>query len=631
MEHEIQVLPHADVPCALQIEITSHCNLKCRMCPLTTGKTLSSQQPGRMTSRVWEAILPVAQRIEKVIVAGYGEPLVNRQCVALLKELNSFDIRMGIATNGIPITEQIAADLAALPHLLHINISIDSPDADLYREIRGGDLEKALKGVERLMAAIDDLQRVTVSSVLMHTTLGSLMAFPKILARLGVKRYCLQGMIEHNADLHDENLLYHNDISARLDAVRAACEQEGIELLFSLPQRLDLELQAPQEARTHYFADATSESDVTRQCFIPWENPYIDKDGRVFPCCNASTDSACVMGDLREQPFADIWQGAAYQTFRQQLLDGRTTPPICRHCTTAPLGIHPLSLYSAHIFFDQSQLEDPADIRLVVQNTGKCEWTPATPVVIGTTNPRDRISAYYHPSWRKSNRIVRFSETTVRPGETATFRFQVTPVPNGPAEVFQLVAPGLCWLPGAGFEVRSGKPDSRQLALITSAAKQSLKRFLHTGQKTLGKVLPDCFRKPLKQISDRYGLTPVPAGERWLQVYSATVLLDQSVLNGQHERYLVVQNTGTCYWTQDSQLLIGTAQPRDRQSAYFHPSWLSATRIGTFAEAMVAPGETATFRFQITKIPHGPTETFQLVLEGKTWLPDTCFEIGPEE
>lgn len=641
MKHEIQILPYTDVPCALQIEITSFCNLKCQMCPLTTGKTLSSQPPGHMTKAIWEAILPVAQDIEKVIVAGYGEPLVNRQCVALLKELNSFDIRMGIATNGIPITEQIAADLAVLPHLLHINISIDSPDADLYRDIRGGDLEKALKGVERLMAAIEDPQRVTVSSVLMHKTLDSLVAFPKILAQLGVKRFCLQGMIEHNPELHDENLLFHTDISTTLDDIRAACEREEIELLFSLPQRLDLELRAPQEARTHYFADLNSNGDITRQCFIPWENPYVDKDGRVFPCCNASIDSACLMGDLREQRFTDIWQGTAYQTFRRQLLDGQTTPAICRHCTTAPLGIHPLSLYTATILFEQSRLDDPAEILLVVQNTGTCEWTQATPVEIGTTNPRDRVSAYFHPSWHSSNRITRLTEKTVSPGEIATFRFRITSVPNGPAEVFQLLVPNICWLPDTGFIICSEKPDSDRVVVPTSIAKQplkwllqtskqSLKQLLLNGHNSIGGVLPDFLRTPLKRIADRYGITPKPAGERWLQVYSAKLLLDQSVLSGQDQLCLIVQNTGTCYWTQDSQLLIGTAQPKDRESAYFHPSWLSTTRIGTFTEETVAPGEAAIFLFQIAEIPNGPTEKFELVLEGKTWLPDTCFEIGSE-
>ena len=42
----------SDSPQSLQIEVTSRCNLKCKMCPLTTGDTLSSAHPGHMTHRI---------------------------------------------------------------------------------------------------------------------------------------------------------------------------------------------------------------------------------------------------------------------------------------------------------------------------------------------------------------------------------------------------------------------------------------------------------------------------------------------------------------------------------------------------------------------------------------------------
>jgi radical SAM protein with 4Fe4S-binding SPASM domain len=609
MKSDIQLIPYDDLPCVLQMEITSYCNLKCKMCPLGTGTTLSSRQPGHITQAVWKEIIPVAGKIGKVTIAGYGEPLINRQCVPLLRELNSLDIHTGIATNGIALTRKVAAELVSLPHLRHINISIDSPDAGIYRDMRGGNVEKALRGLENLMAVIDNPDRVTVSSVLMHKNIRSLEAFPPILSRLGVKRYCLQGLIDHNPDLHCENLLYYEEISPSLDNLKEACHRAGIELLFSLPQRLDLEVREPLQARSHYFTHAPSFGPETKQCFVPWEIPFIDKDGRVFPCCNASTDPAWIMGDLRKRSLIDIWQGTVYRKFRQDLLDGRTIPAICQNCTTVPLGEHPLRLYSAKILFEESELRDQSEMCLVVQNTGICSWTQDTPILIGTTNPRDRVSAYFHPGWLSSNRIATFTEKIVPPGGTATFTFQITPVHNTPTEVFQLVVPGKCWLPDTGFEIRVGKAKEDQSVIP---------------EKTW---FPQFLKEKIGKWRNKIGKRVTPLGDRWLRIYSAKVLLEKSMLHNQSEMCLVVQNTGECYWIQETQILIGTTHPRDRESEYFHSSWLSPTRIATFTEKSIPPGGIATFTFQITPVPDAPTEVFQLVVEGKCWIPGTLFEI----
>jgi MoaA/NifB/PqqE/SkfB family radical SAM enzyme len=47
-----------DLPYALQVESTSSCNLKCKMCPLTTERTPSSITPGHMQEVLWRATSP---------------------------------------------------------------------------------------------------------------------------------------------------------------------------------------------------------------------------------------------------------------------------------------------------------------------------------------------------------------------------------------------------------------------------------------------------------------------------------------------------------------------------------------------------------------------------------------------
>lgn len=108
------------------------------------------------------------------------------------------------------------------------------------------------------------------------------------------------------------------------------------------------------------------------------------------------------------------------------------------------------------------------------------------------------------------------------------------------------------------------------------------------------------------------------------QHYAAKILFNKSEFGGQRVR-LIVQNIGKRTWTRQTNLRIGTSTERDRISALYHPRWISRNRVCTFSEQMVQPGEIATFDFEI--MPSGQTEDFELVVEGKLWLPSTKFQI----
>src|SRR3954451_12898214 len=91
-------------PSLLQVELTSNCNLKCRMCPLTTGETASSTRPGAMTEAVWEEVREAAASIGHILVVGYGEALTSVECLPRLRELDALGVSMTFSTNGIPLT-----------------------------------------------------------------------------------------------------------------------------------------------------------------------------------------------------------------------------------------------------------------------------------------------------------------------------------------------------------------------------------------------------------------------------------------------------------------------------------------------------------------------------------------------
>ncbi len=443
------------LPSALQVEITSHCNLHCKMCPLTTEGTGSSLRAGHLSEVLWDDLVPLAREVGLVIISGYGEPFTNPRCLALLRQLDAQGVKMGMATNGTALSPRICTELAQLSHLIHINISIDSPDPVVYREIRGGDVQNAFRGVQNLIGCIDNPARVSVSSVVMRSTIASLVEFPRLLAGFGVRRYFLQGMIDLNATFPEEAFMERESMASHVDKIRQECQEHGIELCLTLPQRLELEMHDPPAAGRLFYGKGEKNEKGARQCYLPWEIPFIDKDGGVFSCCIAAAKGAPNLGTLSQEGLPSIWRGENFRRFREDILDGRTTPSVCRDCKVAPLGEHLYSLYRARILGAESDLESPPLLKLVVQNCGRVTWAQDDMIKIGTSRPRDHYAACAHPTWWSKERVGSFMEAAVPPGGKATFLFQINPLAEGEREFFQLVVEEKCWLPNTHFSIGS--------------------------------------------------------------------------------------------------------------------------------------------------------------------------------
>lgn len=234
------------------------------MCPLTVDGTLSSLTPGHVREIPWREVVELARETRNVIIAGFGEPLLHPDCMSLLQELDRSSVWMSLATNGTAITEARARQMAELLNLVHINVSIDSPDPATYRAIRGGELERALRGLRNLMAAVSDANRVTVSSVAMASNLSTLSAFPPLLAELGVRRYILQGLAQYSAECESESLADPEVTAAGIEGLRGACSAAGIELICLAGDRFETPF-VGDPARPHSGARGA------KVCTLPWE------------------------------------------------------------------------------------------------------------------------------------------------------------------------------------------------------------------------------------------------------------------------------------------------------------------------------------------------------------------------
>jgi len=226
---------------------------------------------------------------------------------------------------------------------------------------------------------------------------------------------------------------------------------------------------------------------------------------------------------------------------------------------------------------------------ITLKNTGSKTWDSNTK--LGTTQPRDRSSAFADGSWLAPNRAAHVTGT-VPPGGTFKFSFNFhAPAKAGTyAEYFDLVQEGVAWFSDPG---QGGPPDNQIEAQIVVTVPKYSAEFV-------GQSFP---------AADKSAMM-IGVGQK------VTAWID-------------LKNVGTETWKAGETRLAPT--PRDQASPLATADWLSPTRVSTLA-ADVAPGDVGHFLIPLDPTATGDvTQTFGLVDEGVAWFSDAANGGGPAD
>lgn len=132
----------------LRVSVTDRCNLRCTYCMPEEGITMLKHEDILSFEEISTVVrVAVTMGIDKVRITG-GEPLVRKGIPGLIAQLAAIEgIKdLALTTNG-QLLETYAQPLAEAG-LHRVNISLDTVDADRYRELtRGGDISHVVKGI----------------------------------------------------------------------------------------------------------------------------------------------------------------------------------------------------------------------------------------------------------------------------------------------------------------------------------------------------------------------------------------------------------------------------------------------------------------------------------------------------
>jgi len=318
------------LPEELQVEVTGACNLRCRMC-LVRYRPPVDRVRGSMTVADFRRILDSVPTVRRVTLQGLGEPLLAPDLFPMIDEARRRGIEVGFNTNATLLSRERCERLVdAGVGWLHV--SVDGATAATFEHIRdGARFDKVRRNLATLLAVKRAKSvhepRVQLNVVAMRRNAAELADLVRLAAELGVARCWVQNLSHDFSD---------TDPAGEYREIRAFVAREALgeweaATAFAdareVADALGVELRLPNAGGEAEVLPAEGEP----SCDWPWRSAYVTHDGHVQPCCMVMGSDRARLGDVHDEAFAEIWNGAAYREFRAGLL-GDTPPAVCRGC-----------------------------------------------------------------------------------------------------------------------------------------------------------------------------------------------------------------------------------------------------------------------------------------------------------
>jgi mycofactocin radical SAM maturase len=162
--------------------LTYACNLACVHCLSSSGR----RDPGELSTQECKAVIDELERMQVFYVnIGGGEPTVRPDFWELLDYATAHKVGVKFSTNGVRITPEAAARLAASDYV-DVQISLDGATAVVNDAVRGqGSYAMAIRAMENLAAA--GFAGFKVSVVVTRANVGQLDDFKAIADRYGAQ------------------------------------------------------------------------------------------------------------------------------------------------------------------------------------------------------------------------------------------------------------------------------------------------------------------------------------------------------------------------------------------------------------------------------------------------------------
>jgi MoaA/NifB/PqqE/SkfB family radical SAM enzyme len=215
-----------------------------------------------------------------------------------------------------------------------LRVSLDAAEAESFLKVRGKDMfDRIVRNITEFTALQQSIgattPRVSLWLTGLKETVDELPAFVRLAARIGVREVHLQRLV-----FDDLGRGLARAESSLFEKTRAE-EEAAIEAARLLAATLGVTLDASGATEPGLSLKKAGDDTPWATCRRPWSLMYFTAHGRALPCCIAPFSArgyeTYTLGDATQQTLREIWNGAAYQDFREHLLSD-TPPKPCANC-----------------------------------------------------------------------------------------------------------------------------------------------------------------------------------------------------------------------------------------------------------------------------------------------------------
>jgi MoaA/NifB/PqqE/SkfB family radical SAM enzyme len=318
-------------PVCLYLETTNRCNLLCTTCPRTY---VELEPEADMSWELFTSIVDQVPNISRVVLHGVGEPMLVKELPRMIRYLKARGAYVLFNTNGTVLTARKGRELCDTG-LDELRVSLDAADARTFMLVRGKDyFNRIVRNVKAFteMQAREGLAKPRVSLWLtgLKETIPQLPAFVRIAGEIGVKEVYLQRLVFFEEDsigmARPDQALFERLSEA--DAHHLAAAED-------IARALGISFNASGATEPEESLARKSDTNPWSLCRRPWTVMYFTANGRALPCCIAPFAQKgyehYTLGNATQSSLRDIWNGPAYQDFRNALQSG-VPPKSCANC-----------------------------------------------------------------------------------------------------------------------------------------------------------------------------------------------------------------------------------------------------------------------------------------------------------
>ena len=302
------------------IELTSRCPLRCVFCSRETLRGAGED----MDFALFEALIASLDRPEIIRLNYSGESGNYPRLIDAIGKAKSSSAQVELVTSLVSIPWDVVERLPG-SGLDRLSVSLHTLEPDQFASIYGGGTLKALESrLDRLVSACqhlpDQAPMIDLAMVAMQSNVGQIAGVAALGERLGAPILSIHPILQR------EGVPYRAHCETRPDGhltdefladietnVQAASQESGlIQISIARPKPA-----VPDSAAlSPFFCDQN-----------PFETAHVLADGDVVVC---EVLDRRPMGSLANASLASIWNGAAYEDFRQSYLADAVKE--CRMC-----------------------------------------------------------------------------------------------------------------------------------------------------------------------------------------------------------------------------------------------------------------------------------------------------------